>query len=450
MERLEDRQMMAGDVAAYVQNGNLFINEATAHVGLDNSIRVTQLANGQIRVHGNGTLSDGTTSLVNGQAFQDFTVTGGLFVNFGGGQDLVVIGEGLGPIPTFGNVSIDLGVASAVGDADKDNLIVWALSTRGGMTVNTGASDDWVFLGGTQIGDGVGLDNLVINTGGGGDTATIKDGSHIRGNLDIQTYSSLAETDADTAYFDTDAKVDMDVNVRLGGGDDFLMVTDPSDTLLLWGGLQTYGSMFVDMGAGDDEVYIRAASIGDGVGEDNLAIFTGAGADDVTVDATAYMDWDGNWHIPDITGNLEIQTYDSLFEIDVDNVHIPLVQVIEDLRVRTGAGDDFFELLGGNVGDDLDFMAGDGHDTAHIQGYIYDDLMARMGEGNDALTLGNVWADVLSLLGEGGSDSLRKNGPVTQYNQLVQNGWEWINGRPTWWWDVIVSVPITSLAMVRR
>jgi hypothetical protein len=180
-------------------------------------------------------------------------------------------------------------------------------------------------------------------------------------------------------------------------------------------------------------------------------LYTGAGADVVTLDASSYLGWDdGVYHIPDVTGNVEIQTYDSVYETDADQVHIPLAQVIEDLRVRMGAGDDFFEMLGANVGDDLDFNAGDGNDTANIAGYVYDDVMARMGEGSDNLTLGNIWADTLSLLGEGGSDRLRKSGQVTQYNSLVQNGWEWINGRPTWWDDILVAYPVKNAVLARR
>ena len=440
MERLEDRQMMAGDVAAYVQNGHLYISEATGQAGLDNSVRVSQLANGQIRVFGNSTLSDGTTSQVNGAAFQDFTVTGGLTVNFGGGQDLIVFDAGAGAVPTFGSISLHMGQANASGDADKDNIIAWALASRGGMSVTTGGSNDWVFLGGAQIGDGVGVDNLVVNTGAGADTVTIKNGTHIRGGLDVQTYNSLSQMDADTVYFDTDAAVDLDINVRMGGGDDVFFITSDTGQPPLFDGLRTGGSVFVDTGAGADTLFIRAAHIGDGIGEDNLVLHTGAGADVVTYDATGYYDFNGVYRIPDVEGNLEIQTYSSITEADADQVRIPLSQVLEDVRVRMGAGDDYFELLGGNVGDDLDFMADAGNDTAYIQGYIYDDLMARMGEGNDNLTLGNVWADAMVLMGENGSDHLRKTGVVNQYNSLVQNGWEYLNGRPIWWWDIFQPI----------
>ena len=104
MEQLETRQMMAGDVAAYVQNGNLYINEAANQVGLANGVRVAQLTNGQIQVIGTES-NDGTTgvSRVNGVAAQNFTVPGSLFVNLGGGNDRIQLGfsDGAGiPIST--------------------------------------------------------------------------------------------------------------------------------------------------------------------------------------------------------------------------------------------------------------------------------------------------------------------------------------------------------------
>src|SRR5438309_1284781 len=88
MEQMEARQMMAGDVTAMVQNGNLFLNEAMGQAGLDNSVQISQIDNNKIRVEG-GLTGDGLMSKVNGAAFQDFDVTGGLFVKFGAGNDTV-------------------------------------------------------------------------------------------------------------------------------------------------------------------------------------------------------------------------------------------------------------------------------------------------------------------------------------------------------------------------
>src|SRR5687768_8115455 len=117
MESLEARQMMAGDIAAYAIGGNLYITEANGQAGTDNGVRVSQLANGMIRVEG-AEANDGTDdkSLVNGQAFQDFMIPGDLIVKLGGGHDRLHLGFDGGGVgmPTFNNISINMAAADPV------------------------------------------------------------------------------------------------------------------------------------------------------------------------------------------------------------------------------------------------------------------------------------------------------------------------------------------------
>ena len=136
MEKMEDRQMMAGDITASVVNGNLFLNEADGQAGLDNSVVISQIAPGQIRVTGN-TFADGTTSHINGAASQDFTVTGSLSVNFGGGSDLVMFNN-LAP-PSFQNVNLNMGAPTSqpLNTPDVDNVMIFGGKIRGSLTVNT-------------------------------------------------------------------------------------------------------------------------------------------------------------------------------------------------------------------------------------------------------------------------------------------------------------------------
>src|SRR4051812_9736799 len=83
MEQMERREMMAGDMTVFMQNGNLFINEATGQAGLDNAVSVGRLNDTTVRVTGLPTLADGTVSKINGNPFQDFTINANtsLFVN---------------------------------------------------------------------------------------------------------------------------------------------------------------------------------------------------------------------------------------------------------------------------------------------------------------------------------------------------------------------------------
>src|SRR5450631_4005881 len=107
IEHMEAREMMAGDVMANVTNGTLYLTEAAGHSGGDNSVLISQIAPGVIRVAGNPTTTDGSVSKVFngmyhnkvGAAYQDFNVSGGLNVKFGGGSDLVVFDQ-FAP-PTF-------------------------------------------------------------------------------------------------------------------------------------------------------------------------------------------------------------------------------------------------------------------------------------------------------------------------------------------------------------
>jgi hypothetical protein len=285
LESLEARQMMAGDVAAYVQNGNLYLTEASGQAGMDNSVGIYQLANGNIRVEGRGALSDGTMSLINGAAYQDYAVPGSLYVNFGGGNDLVVIGaEGPGgATPSFNEVHIDVAnpppvIAPLTASAnqptgpfnlpDNDDVIIWGINTRGSMTVNTGDGDDWVYIADSMIGDGVGTDNLSIYTGAGADSVEIKDiPSTLPGNIFIQTYASLAETDADVVWFEH-VYSRGDMQILLGGGNDLFHMESSS----------TLHDLYLDAGAGDDTATIQnvvavdlfMAQMGDG--NDSLSI----------------------------------------------------------------------------------------------------------------------------------------------------------------------------------
>src|SRR3954469_19745627 len=96
MEKMEAREMMAGDIGGYVLNNTLTLYEVYGQTGRDNSVVISQVAPGTVRVRG-GVTADGTMSKINGALYQDFQVTGGLNIVFGGGNDTVNLG------PSFAN-----------------------------------------------------------------------------------------------------------------------------------------------------------------------------------------------------------------------------------------------------------------------------------------------------------------------------------------------------------
>ena len=288
IERLESREMKAGDVAANIVNGDLILTEAMGQTGLDNAVTITQTADGKIRVASNST-NDGSMSRINGHDYQDFTVTGGLKVNFGGGNDLVVIGpDAINnlPNPSFNNVDISMGapppvatqgqvasktaavVPSVFYGPDKDNVIVWGMNVRGTTKVNTGVDSDWVYIANSKLGDGVGVDDVTINTGAGADTAQLKNlNGIINGKIDVQLYSNVDEADADVAWLDK-AYAYGNVNIRAGAGNDTIHVYDST----------AYLDMSIDAGVGDDTVDLSG-----NCAVQNFFASLGAGNDTLTV-----------------------------------------------------------------------------------------------------------------------------------------------------------------------
>jgi hypothetical protein len=250
MEKLEDRQMMAGDIAAYVSGGDLYVNEAVGQAGQDNTVFMSTLANGKVRV----------TSITNLLNPQDFTVTGNVYVNLGGGNDRVDFDCDLTPPgpPNF-NKFVHINVGSST-TPDDDRVNVWGAEVNGLMQIDTGAGNDRVFVNeATVAGDG-----LVINTGAGVDNVGVEDSD--LDALVIHTYDSLAETDGDV--IDVQRVVAGTVRARLGGGNDqFLIRSVDAD------------NFDIDAGSGSDTgalEYIRAA--------DTVLTRMGDGSDTLVID----------------------------------------------------------------------------------------------------------------------------------------------------------------------
>ena len=227
MERLENRELFAGNVMAYMSgNGDLNLLEATADIGEGQALKVHQIAANRFRVTGLSS-QDGGTSLVNGVAQQDFTVTGNLNINLAGGRDTVVLGRSAPT--TFNQVFLNSGVDSATGNADLDSISVEKVTTRGHLTVDSGASADFIKVLGSKIGDGYNIDNLSIDAGSGADYINLASAYgrflEVTGNLSVDTYDSQGELHADRVIMQS-AYAGGNVQAFLGGGDDSLAATD--------------------------------------------------------------------------------------------------------------------------------------------------------------------------------------------------------------------------------
>ena len=138
-EQLEPRQMMAGDVTAVLQNGNLYLTEAKGQIGRDNGILVSELTNGKIHIQ--GTAVTGTASKINGQPSQDFLMTGSLFVSFGAGNDRVEF-SAIGPVISLQSIDLNLGPPTVTaGVSDNDSVSVANVKTAAGLSISPSMAD---------------------------------------------------------------------------------------------------------------------------------------------------------------------------------------------------------------------------------------------------------------------------------------------------------------------
>ena len=429
-ERLEDRQMMAGDVTAILQSGNLVISEVSTQAGQANKVWIQGLANGQVRV----TTTPGGSSKVNGQAFQDFTVPGNLSVRLGGGDDVLQLGAdaaaALAMPPRFNEVTLDVAGPTISVYSDTDEVRVYGVNSRSSLSINTGKGNDLVQVGGINatgsvvVGDGLGIveaigDDLLIATGAGADRVNLAGGAY-RNRIDIQTYANAGENDADRVRFDRVASVRLGVEVRLGGGDDSLNVLDkfaPAGTR----GLQIGGGLEIDAGAGNDTIYLRNFVIGQqGQGNiDDLYIQAGSGADSLI------MTNDPGFGL--VGDDIYVQMHDVVTENDIDTVQVDNV-LAKWARYFLGGGDDTLRITKSRIS----FLSIDGHDGNDVADVlncsVYDWLMADLGKGNDTFNVENVafLYGGASLHGGEGYDRLSfKNSPLPQ--PMTKSGWEEIN-----------------------
>ena len=304
MEQLEDRQLMAGNVLAFMSSGNLHVVEAAGQIGRGQAVQVAQLSNGNIRVQGLSS-QDGGTSLINGGTFRDFTVPGNLNVNLGAGRDNVVLGRSAPS--TFNNVYINTGVAAATAIDDRDFVNVERVTTRGHLTVDTGASSDYVSVFNNRVGDTSGIDNLTLRTGTAADYINVNN-VNVNGNLSVSTYNTDSESDADHVHLEM-AFARSNLQVFTGGGDDYLTVVNGfagndaffttgagNDTVRLTE-VQAVDDFMTYLEAGDDTLdmqYLRA---------DVLTLDGGVGTDRLTksVEGEVNQLLESNWERPTFT-----------------------------------------------------------------------------------------------------------------------------------------------------
>jgi hypothetical protein len=287
MEQLENRELFAGNVLAYMSGaGDLNILEATNSIGRGQAVQVHQIAANRYRVSGLSS-QDGGTTLINGAAYRDYTVYGDVNINLADGRDTVLLGRTT--VTSFNkNVYINSGVDYS--SNDNDAVYVETIKTKGNLTIDSGASADYVNVIGSQIGDGVYIDNLAIYAGSGADNVNVIDGYgrfvEVSGNLDVDTYDSQSELDADRLNLQG-AFATGNVQAFLGGGNDtltaanvfagndVLLVTDAGNDTVSLNSVRAHDDFWASLGDGDDRLDMQYSvadvlSLDGGAGYDNL------------------------------------------------------------------------------------------------------------------------------------------------------------------------------------
>lgn len=226
LEQLERRELFAGNVLAYMSGaGDLNILEATNSIGQGQAVQVHQIGANRYRVSGLSS-QDGGNTLINGGTYRDYTVYGNVNINLANGRDTVLLGRST---PTAFNKDVYINSGVDASSNDLDSISVEKVNTKGNLTIDSGASADYVNVIGSKIGDGVYIDNLAIYAGSGADNVNVTSGYgrfvEVTGNLHVDTYDSQSELDADRIYM-SGAYANRNVQAFTGGGNDSLTVID--------------------------------------------------------------------------------------------------------------------------------------------------------------------------------------------------------------------------------
>ena len=289
IECLEDKTLLAGNVMASVQNGNLLItgdsqdNAVGVFVGGVNESGMTEVL----------VVTEDTT-INGGEEEQLFEITGNVAFKLKGGDDLaVVFGDLEGEeVIEFGELPGGLIVETGFGD---DEVYLSGVFVNGNTRISTDRGDDIVGLGAFQLEELAPVSlggQLIIQTGSGMDQVGILQ-TEVFGRTTINTGA-----DADELIIFQSAFLD-NVDIQTAGGNDYV-------------------------GAG--EVYIAGnANLATGSGDDELEVF------DVQVDGDADADLGGG----------------------DDSAEIDDVEVGGDASINGGAGDDILEYSGLTAGGGL-------------------------------------------------------------------------------------------------
>ena len=260
---LEERTLMAGDVAVSVVNGDLKITgDANG-----NSVAIFQTIQQGVPVADSFYVSGFNGTTINGapigKAFSG--VTRDFNINLAGGSDILKLGTNSSADVARFRVPNDLRIEMGDGTNQVELLYI---TVADDTTINTGNGTDYVtVLGNFGLGDaGNAVDNLqndvTINTNGGMDEVWVRH-SFVRNDLSIDMGVDAKSNWVTVANTD----VEGDLLIVTSDGDDYVSIDQVQASVL-----------FVSTHGGDDHISIKNTKVRDllyaslGAGNDTLEI----------------------------------------------------------------------------------------------------------------------------------------------------------------------------------
>jgi hypothetical protein len=247
------------------------------------------------------------------------------------------------------------------------------------------------------------LDNNIAIEWLGGDSYQIR--STFSNNCLANEPPTMIRVGNSVAESQTVSGVTDDIEINMRGGADVIRLRGTLTTAF-W----APQDLTIDTGTGDDYVGLYKVNMGDdlevdlGDGNDDFSarlfyVGTRAGDHDLVVRGGNGLDWVGLYY-GTVRDEVRLEMgYDNQW----DGVEIDDLVVFNDITILTGAGDDEVEVRDLQVSDDLTIDAGDGADQVSLDQTAADELFARLGTGNDELSIRDSHVRRADLNGGGGS-----------------------------------------------
>lgn len=378
MESLEQKNLLAGDVTASIVGGDLIFSGDAADNIFSIQRDADNVAVGNVEVTGTG----GTT--INGLSLAKFSFDGDLHLDFqAGGNNRVSIGLPL--------------------------LVLGELELPGGISVEGGAGNEGISVGGTRVSGDVEL----LDAAGGASAFLEISNSIISGDiratsaaeysaLDTSNQSSIVGSVVQQASGAASQESYLTLNNSTIGGD----VEHRSDAAIITytsvGGLDVGGDFGIYSAAGDDVVNFEAGfpDVDNKIGGD-LRVHSGAGDDVSTIsglivgDDVVYRGGEGNdqWQFgaTGTTGSIGDDFY-GLGGQGNDTIALESVAVGDKLRIRGGKGDDLASLADVTVGRSALVTLGGGINTASLTSVDAGRSLTVLGRGHNSVDLAGVTA----------------------------------------------------------